>query len=45
LKQEIANNHHAGKKLNSLPKIAAFYQEVNNAVNKTWQEEGGNSII
>ena len=43
--EEIVNNHSAGKKLNSLPKILTFYQEVNNAVNKTWREEGGHSLL
>jgi hypothetical protein len=42
---EISNDLSAGKKLNSLPKILTFYQEVNNVVNKTWQGEGGHSLI
>jgi hypothetical protein len=43
--EEIANNHSADKKLKSLPKILTLYQEVNIAVNKTWQDEGGHSLI
>ena len=43
--EEIADDLPAGKKLKSLPKILAFYQEVNDAVKKTWQEEGGHALL
>jgi hypothetical protein len=42
---EIAENLSAGKKLTSLPKLLAFYQKVNEAVIKSWQEEGGHALL
>jgi hypothetical protein len=43
--EEMADNMPAGKKLKSLPQILAFYQDVNDTVKKTWQEEGGHSLL
>jgi hypothetical protein len=42
---EIAQNQSSGRTIKSLPKIITFYQGVNDAVKKTWREEGGHSLF